>query len=139
LSKLSAWWVRLGILPELIEPGRPDQNGRQERMHRTLKAETTRPAAGSLAAQQRQQLLATPARMSPSGVEDRAHDLLGGLIRRAPRPPRGLLQAGRAVAHVAVDPFVAGLPRDAVERAQLGDRPYVAQVIGDELCPLVHG
>jgi putative transposase len=53
LSKLSAWWVRLGILPELIEPGRPAQNGRHERMHRTLKAETTRPAAGSLAAQQR--------------------------------------------------------------------------------------
>jgi putative transposase len=53
LSKLSAWWVRLGILPELIEPGRPDQNGRHERMHRTLKAATTRPAAGSLGAQQR--------------------------------------------------------------------------------------
>jgi transposase InsO family protein len=57
LSKLSAWWVRLGILPELIEPGRPAQNGRHERMHRTLKAETTRPAAGGLAAQQRRQYL----------------------------------------------------------------------------------
>lgn len=53
LSKLSAWWVRLGILPEFIEPGKPAQNGRHERMHRTLKAETTRPAAGSLVAQQR--------------------------------------------------------------------------------------
>lgn len=53
LSTLSAWWVRLGVLPELIEPGRPDQNGRHERMHRTLKAATTRPAAGRLAAQQR--------------------------------------------------------------------------------------
>jgi len=53
LSKLSAWWVRLGILPEFIEPGRPDQNGRHERMHRTLTAATTRPAAGSLGAQQR--------------------------------------------------------------------------------------
>jgi transposase InsO family protein len=53
LSTLSAWWVRLGILSELIEPGHPEQNGRHERMHRTLKAETTRPAAGSLAAQQR--------------------------------------------------------------------------------------
>lgn len=53
LSTLSAWWVRLGILPELIEPGHPEQNGRHERMHRTLKAETARPAAGSLAAQQR--------------------------------------------------------------------------------------
>ena len=53
LSALSAWWVRLGVLPELIEPGKPQQNGRHERMHKTLKAEATRPPAGSLAAQQR--------------------------------------------------------------------------------------
>jgi transposase InsO family protein len=53
LSSLSAWWVRLGVMPQLIEPGKPQQNGRHERMHRTLKAETTRPAAASLAAQQR--------------------------------------------------------------------------------------
>jgi len=53
LSSLSAWWVRLGVLPELIEPGKPQQNGRHERMHRTLKAETTRPPAGNLRAQQR--------------------------------------------------------------------------------------
>ena len=53
LSRLSAWWVRLGIVPEFIEPGKPQQNGRHERMHRTLKAETTRPPAASLPAQQR--------------------------------------------------------------------------------------
>jgi putative transposase len=53
LSQLSAWWVRLGILPEFIEPGKPQQNGRHERMHRTLKAETTRPPAASRRAQQR--------------------------------------------------------------------------------------
>lgn len=53
LSALSAWWVRLGVLPELIEPGKPQQNGRHERLHKTLKAEATKPAAGSLAAQQR--------------------------------------------------------------------------------------
>jgi transposase InsO family protein len=53
LSKLSAWWVRLGVMPELIEPGRPQQNGRHERMHRTLKAEATRPPASSVPAQQR--------------------------------------------------------------------------------------
>lgn len=47
LSQLSAWWVRLGILPEFIEPGKPQQNGRHERMHRTLKAETTRPPAAA--------------------------------------------------------------------------------------------
>lgn len=53
LSSLSAWWIRLGIFPELIEPGKPQQNGRHERMHRTLKAETTRPPAGDHRAQQR--------------------------------------------------------------------------------------
>lgn len=53
LSRLSVWWVRLGIYPELIEPASPQQNGRHERMHRTLKAETTRPAAPTRLAQQR--------------------------------------------------------------------------------------
>ena len=53
LSSLSAWWVRLGVMPQFIEPGKPQQNGRHERMHRTLKAETTRPAAATLQAQQR--------------------------------------------------------------------------------------
>ena len=43
LSRLSAWWVRLGVMPEFIEPGKPQQNGRHERMHKTLKAEATRP------------------------------------------------------------------------------------------------
>jgi putative transposase len=52
LSQLSAWWVRLGILPECIQPGKPQQNDRHERMHRTLKAETTRPPAANRRAQQ---------------------------------------------------------------------------------------
>lgn len=53
LSRLSAWWVRLGVLPEFIEPGKPQQNGRHERMHRTLKDETTKPPAANSRAQQR--------------------------------------------------------------------------------------
>jgi putative transposase len=53
LGRLSVWWVRLGILPELIEPSHPEQNGRHERLHRTLKAETTRPPARDRRAQQR--------------------------------------------------------------------------------------
>src|SRR6202158_3875952 len=44
LSKLSVWWLRLGITIERIQPGHPQQNGRHERMHLTLKNETTRPA-----------------------------------------------------------------------------------------------
>lgn len=43
LSKLSVWWLRLGIQIERIKPGRPQQNGRHERMHLTLKKEATRP------------------------------------------------------------------------------------------------
>lgn len=53
LSQLAVWWIRLGITPERIRPGHPEENGRHERMHRTLKAETTAPAAATLAAQQR--------------------------------------------------------------------------------------
>jgi transposase InsO family protein len=43
LSKMSVWWLRLGISIERIQPGHPQQNGRHERMHLTLKKETTRP------------------------------------------------------------------------------------------------
>ena len=43
LSRLSVWWLRLGITIERIKPGKPTQNGRHERMHLTLKRETTRP------------------------------------------------------------------------------------------------
>lgn len=53
LSSLSAWFIRLGIKRQLIEPGKPAQNGSHERMHRTLKAETTKPTAGNRATQQR--------------------------------------------------------------------------------------
>jgi transposase InsO family protein len=52
LSQLSVWWVRLGIYPELIELGCPEQNGQHERMHRTLKAGTARPPAANNQAQQ---------------------------------------------------------------------------------------
>lgn len=53
LSRLAVWWIRLGIRPERIMPGRPDQNGRHERMHSTLKAETAKPPRSSFSAQQR--------------------------------------------------------------------------------------
>lgn len=53
LSRLSVWWLKLGIAVERIEPGRPEQNGQHERMHRTLKAEAARPPRASERAQQR--------------------------------------------------------------------------------------
>lgn len=53
LTELSVWWVKLGIVPERIAPGHPEQNGRLERLHRTLKAETARPPRQTVRRQQR--------------------------------------------------------------------------------------
>lgn len=53
LSQLSIWWIQVGIIPERIEKGCPYQNGRHERMHRTLKEEAINPAADTLKKQQK--------------------------------------------------------------------------------------
>ena len=47
LSRLAVWWLQLGVTIESIQPGHPQQNGRHERMHRTLKMEATRPAGSN--------------------------------------------------------------------------------------------
>ncbi len=52
LSRLSVWWLRLGIQIERIKPGNPQQNGRHERMHRALKQATTKPAGSNMLQQQ---------------------------------------------------------------------------------------
>lgn len=52
LTRLSVWWIKLGIEPEHIAPGKPQQNGRHERMHRTLKQETASPPASNRRRQQ---------------------------------------------------------------------------------------
>lgn len=52
MSELSVWWVRLGIKIERIRPGHPEENGQHERMHRTLKAETTNPSGHNILEQQ---------------------------------------------------------------------------------------
>lgn len=72
LTALSAWWLRLGVEPERIEPGHPEQNGQHERMHRTLKAETTRPA-GRTMLQQQERFDAFVAEFN----EERPHEALG--------------------------------------------------------------
>lgn len=52
LGQLALWWVRLGIRPEYIRPGRPSENGAHERFHKTLKDGATKPSSSTLAAQQ---------------------------------------------------------------------------------------
>jgi transposase InsO family protein len=90
LSKLSVWWLRLGIAIERIKPGRPQQNGRHERMHLTLKKETTRPPGANSLQQQ--------ARFDEFVREfntERPHEALAmktptELYTRSPRPYAGL-------------------------------------------------
>jgi putative transposase len=86
LSRLSVWWLNLGILPERIEPGKPQQNGRHERFHRTLKDATARPAAENMRAQQR-----AFDRFKVEYNEERPHEALQGATpatrhTRSPRP-----------------------------------------------------
>ena len=90
LSRLSVWWLRLGIQIERIKPGHPEQNGRHERMHLTLKKEATKPAAENFLVQQGR---------FDNFIEyynqDRPHQALGmqtpaELYKKSPRPYKGL-------------------------------------------------
>ena len=90
LSKLSVWWLRLGIHIERIRPGHPQQNGRHERMHLTLKKEATRPAAMNFLQQQ-----AKFDRFIRCYNLERPHQALdmkypSELYQPSPRPYRGL-------------------------------------------------
>jgi transposase InsO family protein len=90
LSKLSVWWLRLGISIERIQPGHPQQNGRHERMHLTLKKEATRPPGmNSLQQQARFDAFVREFNM------ERPHEALdmstpAERYRASPRPYRGL-------------------------------------------------
>jgi putative transposase len=90
LSKLAVWWLRLGIQIERIKPGHPQQNGRHERMHLTLKKEATKPAAANVL-QQQARFDAFIARYN----QERPHQALGMKVPadvyvRSPRLYRGL-------------------------------------------------
>jgi putative transposase len=90
LSKLAVWWLRLGIQIERIRPGHPEQNGRHERMHLTLKTEATKPAAANVL-QQQARFDAFLERYN----RERPHQALGmkvpaDVYTPSPRPYRGL-------------------------------------------------
>jgi transposase InsO family protein len=90
LSKLAVWWLRLGIEIERIKPGKPQQNGRHERMHRTLKQEATRPA-GMNSLQQQDRFDAFREEFNT----ERPHEALAmrrpaDLYQASPRPYDGL-------------------------------------------------
>lgn len=72
LSQLSVWWIHLGICPERIHPGCPQENGRHERMHKTLKEEATQPPQANLIGQQ-----AEFDRFRATYNQERPHESLG--------------------------------------------------------------
>ena len=102
LSRLAVWWVKLGIVLDRIEPGKPQQNGRHERVHRTIKAETTRPPEGDLTAQQ--------VRFDEWRAEfndERPHDALGGDVPAdhyapSPRPMPDVLPEPEYPGHAEI-------------------------------------
>jgi putative transposase len=92
LSALSVWWVKLGVWPDRIDPGHPEQNGRHERMHLTLQLECCKPPAATVPAQQ----LRFDA-FCPVYNQERPHQALdlqppASVHRRSPRPYPNVLE-----------------------------------------------
>ncbi|WP_425269471.1 integrase core domain-containing protein [Leptospira dzoumogneensis] len=84
ISLLSTWWIKLGILPERIQPGKPQENGRHERMHRTLKAEAVYPIRSNMKQQQK-----SFDRFRTEYNYERPHEALGQ------KPPSEFYQASK--------------------------------------------
>jgi transposase InsO family protein len=102
LSRLAVWWMRLGIVPERIAPGHPEQNGSHEQFHAVLSAHTARPPAAHAAAQQRRF-----ARFCHEYNYDRPHEALGDGVpasryQPSPRPLPPRLPALEYPGHVEV-------------------------------------
>lgn len=98
LSRLSIWWIKLGIEADRIQPGCPQQNGRHERMHRTLKGETTLPPAQSFPKQQKRF-----DEFQSEYNEIRPHDSLGGKV-----PASRYARSNRKMPDRCTDPVYPG-------------------------------
>jgi len=128
LSALSVWWVKLGITPERIVPGKPQQNGRHERMHRTLKAATMQPMASSWPAQQK-----AFDRFRHEYNHERPHEALG---QKA--PARSYVPSSRRLPPEPSDPvypahFVTRRPNKLGVIAWNYGQPVLGKVLAHEL------
>ncbi len=131
LSRLSVWWIGLGIRPEFITPGHPEENGVHERMHRTLKAETTQPAAATGWAQQdrfdgwRRQF-----------NEERPHEALGQTVpaRRYRLSPRAYVRVPAGPKYPAA--YVVRRVRSNGQIKWRGGRRYVGEAVIGQLVGL---
>jgi len=131
LSSLSVWFIKLGIYPELIEPGRPQQNAVHERMHRTLKQEATIPPASSLPAQQRKL-----DRFRQEFNEDRPHEALhmkrpAQVYQASLRPMPGRIEPYDHPSHF----LVRRVSRDGTIRV-LSNQIFVSNTLHDDFVGL---
>jgi transposase InsO family protein len=131
LSRLAVWWIRLGIWPERIAPAHPEQNGRHERLHRTLKQETTQPPQATGPAQQR-----AFDRFQTIYNHERPHEALGQ------QPPAAWYHPSRR-AYPDHLPAVEYAARWLVRRTHpngeikwLGRRVFISQALAGELLGL---
>ncbi len=127
LSKLSVWWIRLGIRLERTRRGRPQDNGAHERMHRTLKAEATRPARRTPEQQQR-----TFNRFMKVYNEERPHEALG-LETPASRYDRSERRMPRRLPSIAYPETF--LPRRINRKGQVrvhGSRYFLSETLAGQ-------
>jgi len=129
LSKLNVWWMKLGIGLERIQPGQPQQNGCHERMHRTLKAETTRPAAANILQQQERF-----DRFVTEYNEERPHEALQMLrpSERYGRSPRRYLGKASEPSYPLHDDIREVTSSGHLRIGSLGKRIYLSTALAGE-------
>src|SRR5271169_6753546 len=131
LTRLSVWWLKLGVEPHFIRPASPQENGRHERMHRTLKEQTSRPAAANAAEQQ-----ARFDEFRKHYNEERPHEALG----QTP-PAEAYAPSPRAMPSRVDDPWYdAGHEtrrvRETGEIKWRGEAVFVGEALAGELVGL---
>ena len=128
LTRLSAWWLKLGVEPHFIHPASPQENGRHERMHRTLKAQTSRPPAANAAEQQ-----ARFDGFRRHYNEERPHEALGQRV-----PADFYVPSPRSMPDRIEDPWYDAdhqvrRVRSSGEIMWRGERVFIGEALVDEL------
>jgi len=87
----------------------------------------------------REEFLCTPSGVMVTKIEKSRHDFRVGRIGRVLRFPRKILETSRTIFHISINPFIAGLTRDAIKITDLSKGKRMAKKISDEFCFFVHG